>query len=405
MNNDKYIIPSPVDIPQPLTEEDKEFMQFVFDDTIKYETPPFLFEYRAPGQEYPVGFSPIGGIQALSGQKKNGKSIMASVLLAAVLCNGKETGRMAERFPGFRVRQSTVAKLGHIPTALYIDTEQEKENTSVVVERAKWLAEWPAYTECPRLHALWLRQLPDGKGNPYRWKVSKWAINYFKPDLVILDGIRDVVKDFNNLEESSQIINEIASIASQNRISFWNTLHMNPRPADEDSKMRGHLGTELGNKVTDTFSVKKKKNPETQRFEFTVSQIDARGMDVPEFTIQLEGNPDELGFPKLKDADTSAIPETTDEKRQRDAQEVNDYFKDFNWQKSGATYTELERYIKSKFGISSNRKIKQIFDIAREEMIIIQPKVHGKYYYKGLQSDSNIPTEGTLPKGGDKAPY
>ena len=40
------------------------------DPTVEYPEPHFLYEFHG------VGFSPLGGIQAISGQKKNGKTFV-----------------------------------------------------------------------------------------------------------------------------------------------------------------------------------------------------------------------------------------------------------------------------------------------------------------------------------------
>ena len=98
------------------------------------------------------------------------------------------------------------------------------------------------------------------------------------------------------------------NIASSNRLCFWCTLHMNPRPGnDDDSKMRGHLGTELGNKVSDTFVMKKQKTMPSDnasgRFKFVITQQDARGEDVPDIEIELNHDADgtipNLGAPRM----------------------------------------------------------------------------------------------------------
>lgn len=304
---ENHPLPSPLNIPQEPSAREAFFAQFDFNDTVRYQKPPYLFEINGKG------FSPLGGIQALSGQKKNGKSIFASVLLAAVLCNGKETGRMAERFPGVRLRQSTAGTLDHdCPTALYVDTEQERENTSVVLERAKWLAEIDKYSHDDRLQALWLREMPEGYDVPkLRWQAIKYKIETMHPDLCIIDGIRDIVHDFNDLAESSSIINELMNIASKNRMCIWCTLHMNPRPSnDDESKMRGHLGTELGNKVSDTFVMKKSRDKSSGAVTFTLAQIDARGEDVDDMKIELnhdgDGSIENLGYPKMVAAPSAA---------------------------------------------------------------------------------------------------
>jgi hypothetical protein len=75
---------------------------------------------------------------------------------------------------------------------------------------------------------------------------------------------------------------------------------MNPRPSnDDESKMRGHLGTELGNKVSDTFISSKKKDAGSGQVTFTVKQQDARGKDVDDWTFEVCDDAGGLGIPKI----------------------------------------------------------------------------------------------------------
>ena len=83
---------------------------------------------------------------------------------------------------------------------------------------------------------------------------------------------------------------------------------MNPRPSnDDESKMRGHLGTELGNKVSDTFVSIKKKDASTGRVTFTVKQQDARGKDVDDWQFEIVDDAGGLGIPRIIGA---AAPKT-----------------------------------------------------------------------------------------------
>lgn len=73
---------------------------------------------------------------------------------------------------------------------------------------------------------------------------------------------------------------------------------MNPRPGnDDESKMRGHLGTELGNKVTDTLvSIKERKGSQVS---FLVRQMDARGKDLDDWRFEVTEAAGALGVPKI----------------------------------------------------------------------------------------------------------
>lgn len=313
------------------TDFDKTF----FDDTVAYEEPPFLFEYKG------VGFSPIGGIQALSGQKKNGKSILVSVLMGCALAPDSESSRFAERFPGLRLRQTTVDLIGHAPRILYVDTEQEQENTDKVVERAKWLAELPSHVHCDRLSIQWLRVTPENTGDAadFRKKAILYAIDKVHPDLLFIDGIRDIIHDFNDIAESSELINSLMGLATKHQMCIWCTLHMNPRPSndDQDGKMRGHLGTELGNKVSDTFVMRKKRD--TNGVTFTMHQLDARGKDVEDLTLQLNDDAGPvLGAPIAIGSFSSGAAANTDSNSEA---AIINLFRQVQWKHEGLRQAEL----------------------------------------------------------------
>ena len=118
------------------------------------------------------------------------------------------------------------------------------------------------------------------------------------PDIVFIDGVRDIIGDFNDNAASSQLVQELMATAEKHHICIWNVLHMNPRPGnDDESKMRGHLGTELGNKVTDTLvSIKKKQGSQVT---FTVKQLDARGKDLEDWQFEVTEQAGALGIPRI----------------------------------------------------------------------------------------------------------
>jgi hypothetical protein len=63
--------------------------------------------------------------------------------------------------------------------------------------------------------------------------------------------------------------------------------------------MRGHLGTELGNKVSDTFVSTKKKDAGTGKVTFSVRQQDARGKDVDDWKFEIVDDAGNLGIPRI----------------------------------------------------------------------------------------------------------
>jgi hypothetical protein len=286
---------------------------FLLDPRENYPEPYYMLEYNG------VPFSTIGGIQAISGQKKNGKTFVLAQLMAAIL--GDDCERVSHYLPGLRVPDRTVEYLDHVrrpdlseeerkknpykPSVLYVDTEMEKLNSAKVLRRVHWLCDWDMKEPNPRFHVLWLKNMPPDdaeKAHVKRWRLIKQAIEIVKPDIVFVDGIRDLLSSINDEEQGTMILAEMGYMAEQRHICIWNALHQNPR-ADEESKMRGWIGTELGNKVSDTLvSIKKK---DATGVTFTVKQQDARGKDLDDWKFEVTEDAGNLGVPRITNYGTN----------------------------------------------------------------------------------------------------
>lgn len=269
---------------------------YLLDPREDYPEPYCMLEYNG------VPFSKVGGLAAISGQKKNGKSFVLTQLMAAIL--GNDNPHTQQYLPGLRVPDRTIEFLGHKPKVLYVDTEMEKLSSAKVLRRVHWLCEWDMKQPMldDRFHVLWLKNMPkDTDVRPYkqRYQIIKLAIDTLKPDIVFIDGLRDLLASINDEESCTQILDDLASTAEDNNMCIWLALHQNPgRSQDsEESKMRGWVGTELGNKVSDTLiSIKEKKNGIVT---FTVKQQDARDKDMDDWKFEVTDEAGKLGVPRI----------------------------------------------------------------------------------------------------------
>lgn len=270
---------------------------YLLDPREDYPEPYYMLEYNG------VPFSTVGGLGAISGQKKNGKSFVLTQLMAAIL--GSNTSERTRQYlPGLKVPDRTIDYLGHPPKVLYVDTEMERLNSAKVLRRVHWLCGVDMNQPFPgdRFAVLWLKNMPKDEGiKPYkkRYELIKLAIDAIQPDVVFIDGLRDLLASINDEEQGTTILDELASMAEERRMSIWCALHQNPKVNSdgEDAKMRGWIGTELGNKVSDTFvSIKSK----TQNgVTFTVKQQDARGKDIDDFKFEITEDAGALGVPRI----------------------------------------------------------------------------------------------------------
>ena len=381
----------------------REIEQYLLDATQNYPEPYFMLEYKG------TQFSTIGGIQALSGQKKNGKTFLMAQMMAAIL--GVDSNRVATMLPGLKVPQRTLEHLGHMPKVLYVDTEMEKLNSAKVLRRVHWLCGWQMDMPCERFNVLWLRSVTDVKDDKgkvkerayeKRYRIIKQAIDILKPDAVFIDGIRDLIGDFNDNAASSSLVLDLMALAQEKQICIWNTLHMNPRMKnDDESKMRGHLGTELGNKITDTLVCVKHK--ENGNVWFTVKQDDARDKDLEDWEFIVTDAAGSLGIPKMRQVATP--DEQEDAKVQQDRIKADDLFKLYHWTPSGATWTDLNKFARSK-GISEY-KFRELFNTAAESGIIYRTDKK-KSHYAGLNCsipDSKVEEMPFKPSEGNDAEF
>ena len=243
----------------------------------KYEAPKYTLSYNG------IAFAPLGGIHAITGQAGNGKTMTLAQFMAAILCGefGNLRYELSDLFPH--------------PRVLYIDTEMEEANTIAVKNRVMTMCGRPINEQNDDFVVVMLREVPeeqaeDAKGRPIkisssvmRWRMTLKAIWEYKPTAVFIDGLLDVVRDFNDNKECQETIYKCMQVASHYGISVWCIVHQNPG----GEKLVGHLGSFLERKVTDVFQTKKDKNDSTGETTFNVKQLKARGRDVEDWKFQV----------------------------------------------------------------------------------------------------------------------
>lgn len=292
-------------LPQTATPEELAWQRirpYLLDPRENYPEPYYMLEYNG------VPFSKIGGMGAMSGQKKNGKSFVFTELIAAIVGDGCE--RVQQYLPGLRVPERTIEYLGHKPRALYIDTEMERLSSAKVMRRVHWLCDVDMNAPFPedRFAVLWLKNMPRNEDKrPYiqRFDLIKTAIEIIQPDVVFIDGLRDLVASINDEEAGTTILDYFGSIAEERNLSIWLALHQNPSRNNEveDAKMRGWIGTELGNKVSDTLVSIKSKT--ANGVTFTVKQQDARDKDLDDWKFEITDDAGNLGIPRITNSGTN----------------------------------------------------------------------------------------------------
>ena len=382
------------------TQVDEDFLDF--DEP--YRPPRYTMERDG------VPFADVGELHIISGKPGNGKTGLMSQLEAATL--GRQFGNTIAREVGHIVRDAEgniVVGGDKRPTfavrptrILHIDTEQGKDDTIAFKNRVISMSGVAAQEAKEHFFILRLR---DTELAQDRWKKILKAIYVVQPTDIFLDGMLDIVEDYNDQKECQPIIRKCMMLATYYDTSLWAVLHENPMV----DKLVGTLGSITQRKVSEIFTVIKVKQADLKENDrradlpdiyFRVKQNKARGRDVSDWLFQYVTNAGGWGQPvEIEDNGVRVA----DSKEIAFMKEADERLKAFNWTSAGATYTELERYLRKSV---SGRRAGDLINIAAEHGIIYKSDKK-KYHYNGIKelpkdNAQDLPFEGP---GSEEVPY
>ena len=372
-------------------EVDGDFLDF----DKPYRPPRYTMEREG------VPFADVGEIHIISGKPGNGKTGLMSQLIAAIL--GGKFGNTIARQVGHKVNGGDEYQV--IPTRLlYVDTEQGEDDTIGFKNRVISMTGLSKDEVKAHMKILRLRDTELAKD---RWRKILKTIWQTQPTDIFLDGMLDIVEDYNDQKECQPIIRKCMMLATHYDTSLWAVLHENPMV----DKLVGTLGSITQRKVSEIFTVIKVKQcdlkPNDQRPElpdiyFRVKQNKARGKDVNDWLFQYITNAGGWGQPvEIEDNGTKVV----DSKEMQFIKEADERLKTFNWTSAGATYTELERYLRKSV---SGRRAGDLINTAKEHGIIyMSDDKKKKYHYNGLKELPKDNSQG-LPFDGpesENVPY
>ena len=228
-----------------------------------------------------IGFAPKGNIIMLSAEKKHGKTFVLAQI-AALMSGGIEEGNF---YLNGLYRENNPYKIG------YFDTEMDMYDSQLTLKRILYMGKIQQDQERQRVFFYNLREM----GSEQRAKFIMNETRKEKFDVIFVDGVRDLLNDFNDIDESSKLVSNLMNLSSDCDCAIWCVLHVNPNT----EKMRGHLGTELGNKASDIFHVTKHKDNTSNENLYTVKHKDSRHRDIPEWTFRIDNEVSRLGIPEL----------------------------------------------------------------------------------------------------------
>ena len=211
-----------------------------------------------------VGMFARKSLTCITGRAGQGKSQSLIPIVAAPLAQRELLG---------------VTPMRPIRHILWIDTEQEAWSISEKANRMLRLMGKPDFSPTPdQLTMLTTRQ---ASGNQERLEVTKDAIEDIAPDVVILDGITDMVQHMEDPDEAQQLVADWLKMIDEKDITLFVVIHQNE--GGESSKLRAFIGSELMRKASNILQVSVKEGC------FEIEQTKTRSVPMPKYRIRIDG--------------------------------------------------------------------------------------------------------------------
>ena len=202
-----------------------------------------------------------GELVADCGKAKSGKTFFLSILMAACLT---QKVLVLERYSHTESIESTENETKPL-RVLWLDTEQSQQSTQEIMKN-RILKMVSVCDINSTFYAFNLR----GLGFEKRGKMVDIAIRAIKPDIAIIDGVKDLMTDINDAVQATLLMEKLMRLAKDTNCCIVCVLHQNK--AEQDRNMRGSIGTELTNKAFEVFQCNLIEETDTFKVTHTFSR-------------------------------------------------------------------------------------------------------------------------------------
>ena len=183
---------------------------------------------------------PRGDLSAITGAEKCGKTFFTSMIMAATAAEGKvleleRSGEERLRVMWYDTEQCRTLTKGIFTQRVmqmvrHTDSTDGTDNTDFLVFNVRALT-WQERMEC----------LAEG-------------IKAYKPDIVIVDNVCDLISNINEADECIQLIERLMQLAATYNCNISVVIHLNR--SGEKRSLRGWLGTEILHKAFEVYCCK-----------------------------------------------------------------------------------------------------------------------------------------------------
>lgn len=180
---------------------------------------------------------PRGEVVTVTGKPKSGKTFFLSLLMTACTADRDVIGiRRATNSPPLK--------------CLWYDTEQCQQSTrEIIADRIRPMA---AESEGGFLEEMYDVFNSRSLDFAERMELLESAIAQCHPDLVVIDGICDLIRDINDGTTVKAVVEDLMRTAQAYSCCIVCAIHQNK--GAEDRNPRGWIGTELNNKSFEVYA-------------------------------------------------------------------------------------------------------------------------------------------------------
>lgn len=253
---------------------------------------------------------PRRDLSAVTGMEKCGKTFFTSMLMAC--CAEKNVLELE------RIREKPLK-------VMWYDTEQSKQSTKGILTNRVYKfikTDEDAKQTDSNFYVFNVRACTCQERMDY----LVTGIQAYRPDLVIIDNVSDLLPSVNDAEQSIKIIDQLMQLASEYSCNITVVIHLNR--TGEKRSLRGWLGTEILHKAfevyycaqiekTDVFSVEQSFTRKYRISEKLYYKIDNDGMPVVTVKPNCQPRDDEGHYMSNKPTAYQIKPEKSDSFNQK----------------------------------------------------------------------------------------
>jgi hypothetical protein len=243
-----------------------DILESVFNKKFDVNKPPAQIDYNLfcinIENNKPVNIASFGDIVTIVGAAKSRKSALTAGITAALLQDHKEFNPVLN-FNGVVNGRNIV----------FLDTEQSAPDFYRTQKQILSLANINGNAQ--NLHSFLLTDIDMSDRLAFVEYIFKKIDNI---GVLIIDGIVDLIEDYNDQKQSRQLIDYFKKIIAKNNALFIPVLHN----ARSTGSARGHLGTELINKSKAVIKIEKNNESgnSTVSFEYLRGSREPLNFDI-----------------------------------------------------------------------------------------------------------------------------